>query len=904
MQIFNLLNNMKVFTKILSGYVIALILMVTIGSIGLYQLHKINQVVTNLADNLAKEQHLVDTMTANIMAVRFYANEYIRNQHDDDLDSLHQALDSFETLLIDTKEHVIYPERVELLNNIQTGIQSYKSQFEQIIEHINTRKKVISEILEQQGPLAEEKLELVSKLAVENNNTPLLDASEYTQHHFLLMRLNASKFLEKGEPHWLNAFDMDYKLTKEGFVKLHKFEMDDNIHEIEEQAKTAVELYYQTFQKLKISFVAQQEIIEQKLNAIGPQLKQYAVEMSDSIEADFKAQNQLTHELVKQTDVILYTIMAIAVILSLFFGYLVSSGIMKQLGGEPTLVADIAKRIAEGDLGTQLTTAKKATGLLASMQHMQMQLQERIDEDRRMTQEAFRINSALNNATTCMLITDKNYRIIYLNDAAKRLFSTEANHIRKDLHNFHADHLLGANMNNFHKNPEHQRQLLNQLKGTHHSRVVIGGVTLDHVITPVVNEHGERLGMVVEFTNKTLEVATEQEINKVIQAASEGNFERRINLEGKVGFFKTFSESLNQILEFTYYAIEDTMRMFSAMSKGDLTQTIDREYTGTFEKLKNDANETVSQLTEIITSIHETSTLVNTAANEISKGNLNLSQRTEEQAASLEQTAASMEQMTSTVQQNADNARQANQLAIGARDQAEKGGEVVNTAVRSMAAMTESSKKVADIIGVIDEIAFQTNLLALNAAVEAARAGEQGRGFAVVASEVRNLAQRSATAAKEIKELIRDSVNKVEEGTKLVNQSGETLTQIVTAVKKVSDIIAEIAAASQEQSSGIHQVNKAISQMDEMTQQNAALVEQAASASEALMEQANNLKDKVAFFNIGTASLMAIEAMNSNYMRSAMPTKAASSKTTAYSEPTQQHPIDHDYDHDSDWEDF
>ena len=208
-------------------------------------------------------------------------------------------------------------------------------------------------------------------------------------------------------------------------------------------------------------------------------------------------------------------------------------------------------------------------------------------------------------------------------------------------------------------------------------------------------------------------------------------------------------------------------------------------------------------------------------ADEISAGNANLSQRTEEQSSSLEETASSMEEMTTTVKQNADNAAQANQLALAARDQAEKGGTVVSQAVSAMAGINEASKKIADIIGVIDDIAFQTNLLALNAAVEAARAGEQGRGFAVVASEVRSLAGRSATAAKEIKELIQDSVRKVEDGSVLVTQSGQTLEKIVASVKKVSDIVAEIAAASREQSSGIEQVNRAVMQMDELTQQNA-----------------------------------------------------------------------------------
>jgi methyl-accepting chemotaxis protein len=241
---------------------------------------------------------------------------------------------------------------------------------------------------------------------------------------------------------------------------------------------------------------------------------------------------------------------------------------------------------------------------------------------------------------------------------------------------------------------------------------------------------------------------------------------------------------------------------------------------------------------------------VRTGADEISRGNLDLSQRTEEQASSLEETAASMEQMTSMVKSNADNAAQANQLAAAAREQAERGGKVVSSAVAAMREINVASKKIADIIGVIDDIAFQTNLLALNAAVEAARAGEQGRGFAVVASEVRNLASRSAGAAKEIKILIQDSVAKVSDGTRLVDDSGKALGEIVTGVKKVTDVMAEIAASSMEQAAGIEQVNKAVTSMDSVTQQNAALVEQASAAAHTLTEQAANLTELIARYRL------------------------------------------------------
>jgi methyl-accepting chemotaxis protein len=280
------------------------------------------------------------------------------------------------------------------------------------------------------------------------------------------------------------------------------------------------------------------------------------------------------------------------------------------------------------------------------------------------------------------------------------------------------------------------------------------------------------------------------------------------------------------------------------------------------------------KLGEIVQGVRNAAGTVGDAADQLTQGNDDLSQRTQEQAAALEETASSMEQMTSTVRRNADSARQANALALNARNQAESGGSVVTRAVSAMAEINESSRRISDIIGVIDEIAFQTNLLALNAAVEAARAGEQGRGFAVVASEVRSLAQRSATAAKEIKDLINDSVGKVKAGSALVEASGQTLHQITTAIKQVSDIVAEITTASEEQSSGIQQVNHAVTQMDTTTQQNAALVEEAAAASKAMQMQARELIESIAFFRIAGHSAAPISS-SARASTIAMPSRSA-----------------------------
>lgn len=303
-------------------------------------------------------------------------------------------------------------------------------------------------------------------------------------------------------------------------------------------------------------------------------------------------------------------------------------------------------------------------------------------------------------------------------------------------------------------------------------------------------------------------------------------------------------------------AVDETQQVIESAKSGDLTRRVPLEgKSGAIASLCDGVNALMDKMTEVLLSVREAGETINTAAGEISTGNNDLSQRTEQQASSLEETASSMEQLSSTVKQNAENAKQANQLAAAASGVAVKGGEVVGNVVTTMSEINTSARKIEDIISVIDGIAFQTNILALNAAVEAARAGEQGRGFAVVAGEVRNLAQRSASAAKEIKELISDSVSKVQEGTRLVENAGNTMTEIVSSVQRVTDIMGEISAASSEQSAGIDQVNNAITSMDEVTQQNAALVEEAAAAAESLVDQAISLMEVVGNFKLkGTTS--------------------------------------------------
>ena len=469
--------------------------------------------------------------------------------------------------------------------------------------------------------------------------------------------------------------------------------------------------------------------------------------------------------------------------------------------------------------------------------------------------EVSRLQSAIDGATTALMICNADRVITFANPSVMALLENRLTELRKIFPKIDLNKLLGTCIDDFHKDPSHQAKILADVDNLpYRSQIQLLDLHFDLNASAIVDADGHYMGNLVEWKDITDQVNAENAIKTLITAAGAGQLEERIDTSDYSGFMENIAGGINSIMDTVLAPVQETIRVSGALSNGDLTQNMDGEYQGLFATLADALNDSVNKMAETVQEINDTSTSIGTAASEISEGNVDLSQRTEQQASSLEETASSMEELTSTVRQNSDNARQANQLAASSREQAEKGGSVIKEAIAAMLAISTSSKKVTDIIGVIDEIAFQTNLLALNAAVEAARAGEQGRGFAVVASEVRNLAQRSASAAKEIKELINDSGEKVKEGSALVDESGRTLEEIVASSKKVGDIISEIAAAGAEQTQGIEQVTKAVGQMDEMTQQNAALVEQAAAASESLDDQGKSLQRLMSFFEVGDES--------------------------------------------------
>ena len=525
-------------------------------------------------------------------------------------------------------------------------------------------------------------------------------------------------------------------------------------------------------------------------------------------------------------------------------------------------ITNILNQMSEGDLSGQIET--ELEGEFETLRlNLNGTLQSMFEQEQRAKEIAaanLRVKSALDNCQTNVMVADPDYNIVYMNETMVDMLRAAESDLRRDIPQLDANNLMGVNIDTFHKNPAHQRRMLDNLTSKFETDLDVGGRNFHLVVSPILDtENGNaRIGTVVEWGDETMEKAVEREVDDIVNAAIAGDFTQRISLDGKSGFMLNLANSLNALSENIAGVVDNLATVLDGLSQGDLTRRITAEYEGVFDRLKTDANQTSERLGGIVGEIKSAADEVANAAAEISSGTNDLSHRTEQQASNLEETASSMEEIAATVKKNAENAQQANQLSAGARDTAQKGGEVVGEAVQAMARIQDSSRKIVDIIGVIDSIAFQTNLLALNAAVEAARAGEAGRGFAVVASEVRTLAQRSSEAAKNIKELIEHSTQQVTEGVGLVNETGSSLEEILDAIRRVADIVAEIAAASGEQSVGIDEINTAMTQMDEMTQQNSALVEESAAAARSLQTQSATMHQRIGFFT--TDAMQAAQA--------------------------------------------
>ncbi len=552
-------------------------------------------------------------------------------------------------------------------------------------------------------------------------------------------------------------------------------------------------------------------------------------------EKEIHADNAVTAKTLETSFIV---VAAIAFILLVVTAVSSARAIVKPLGAITAVMA----RLARGDQDAEIPALDRGDEI--------GDMARSLSTIRETGVRAARVQTALDNASSIMLMANTGGEIIYVNGAARRYFSEMAPFLGGSFAALAQGDLEGRHVSAIYADGAAAGPRLAALDITAVDRTQIGSRKLQLTANPVVNEDGQRLGTVIEWADLTEMLAVEAEVAGLVDAAVAGDFSRRLDLSGKKDFMLRLGEGMNRWAETIATALGEVMGMMSALAQGDLSKRIGGQYHGDLARLKQDCNSTAVKLADTVGQTANGVEAIRSATQQLAGGSHDLSSRTEEQVASLEEMASAIRQLSTTIKQSAENAQQASTLALDARKSAEGGGGIATDAVAAMGRIEESSRRIGEIVGMIDEIAFQTNLLALNAAVEAARAGDAGRGFAVVASEVRALAQRSGQASKEIKTLIGSSGEHVRRGVELVNKAGTSLSDIVGGVKRVADIVAEIAAANQEQSTGVAEVENTVGLMEQVTQKNAQLVEESSNALSAVDQQTEELAALVRFFTV------------------------------------------------------
>ena len=454
----------------------------------------------------------------------------------------------------------------------------------------------------------------------------------------------------------------------------------------------------------------------------------------------------------------------------------------------------------------------------------------------RQRMEATRVRQALDEVSANVMIADAAGVIRYCNKSVLNMLKTAEADVRRDLPHFSADQVLGSNFDVFHKNPTHQRNLLSMIKSPHKVDIKVGGRSFNLTASPVFEADASRAGTVVEWVDRTAEVSVVQEVSSIVTGATQGEFDARINIEGKTGFFLTLTEGINRLLHVTEGNLNQVSEVLGDIAQGDLTKRIEGTYGGIFGRLQEDVNKMATQLVTTISDVMAAAEQLNSAAGQVSMTSQSLSQAASAQAASVEETTASLQEMAASIRQNSESASITDGMATSAAHEAVDGGAAVSKTVDAM-------KQIATRISIIDDIAYQTNLLALNAAIEAARAGEHGKGFAVVAAEVRKLAERSQVAAQEIGELAGSSV-------KMAEHAGGLLAKMVPSINKTSELVQEISAASGEQAGSVSQITTAMGHLNANTQQNASASEQLSATAQEMSAQAGQLQEMMRFFHI------------------------------------------------------
>ncbi|QCU89359.1 HAMP domain-containing methyl-accepting chemotaxis protein [Thiomicrorhabdus sediminis] len=757
---------------------------------------------------MARASVAIGRVQANMLMVRMNAKDYINNPVAQEVDEFNQYYLRTSDLLEEGKQILDDSKHLSVLDKISKDLSSYKQSFKQVQAYMQERNLLVGDKLDVIGPKMESVLTELMRQELQLGNVQASNEAAEVLRALLLARLYGAKFIQSNAEKDMQRVLKEFVVVSDKISLLRQYIDADHMEPLQQVEKMAEE-YAGYIKNLYQVIVNRNEVIEGNLDVIGPRVATMAenlkLELKEVQDTVGPAVQQNNEDTINSSMIAALAVVLISIVIAILLPRTINRGL--------TAIQIVLKKISEsGDFSIRSDAQRKdEIGIMGqAVNQLLKDMQAAIDDSNRVVQ-------AISKGDF-----EQHIDLELKGDLARL----------KDGINGSADTI---------KDTMQQLQTAMQQMSQGNFKVKIESDGMSGGFLDVVNS----TELTLESLNSTI-----ADILAIMAAMEQGQFNQRVTVEA-MGDLLDLKSSVNNSMDAIEAAISDITRVVVAQSQGDLTKTITGKYYGQLDTLKQAINASAQRLVEVIDNALQATTVVGSASDEVSQGAMDLSDRVQQQAASVEETSATMDEMNSAVQGNTENAREASQVAVDVSAKATQGANVMSKTIEAMNAIQESSHKIAEIVTLIDGIAFQTNLLALNAAVEAARAGEHGRGFAVVAGEVRNLAQKSAEAAKDIKNLIEESVVRIDEGATLAGESGQVLDEINASIETMTQMITHIATASSEQANGVGQVHQAINQIDEVTQQNAALVEETSAASLSMKEQADILQKEMSFFNTG-----------------------------------------------------
>ncbi len=853
-RVVNFWDNLSILNKFLLAFGLPVILMVTASSAIMFEFNKLNGELNSNDSSQALRLQQFESLTTEVNkgaeSLGFYLlskEEQYKNKYKVSLSIIQKRVNN----ILNAEAELLTPEmkaKLEALAAAFKKLGSYEEKFLLYATNDAENFPAIKYAEENINPLSREIMQLISQMLLsEEEEDASEERKEYSNNLFEL-RYVWNKIISEMRLYLafrsISAVENVNLYKEQAASLLNRLMQDEDLITFEqaeafEQLQELQQQYMDNFNTMKDihgsdKWRSDADLIRTDYSAALKRARALIASVIDLQRNLISEHEQLIKAKLNKNTTGFAAVIFSAVVAILFFAWLLARNISRHLAR----ISEVASRIAQKQFDNDIDTKRKDVigRMLHSLALMQSELSARLKQDAIAAAENERIKTALDNTSMCVTVNDEECHIIYMNASAKKMFKSIESRLQEVAPEFSADDMIGKDLSFLSDTPSLRNFDKLHVQGNEVLSINIADLYLDLSMTPVNDAAGNYLGAVVEWDNRSAEVQVENEIELIVESAAQGEFGSLVSVEGKQGFHYKLATGINQILDITTTSIKDVGSVLKALANGDLTRKVEEDYQGVFGELKDDVNETVDRLTQVISAVHHNADESAETSRKVSETAQRLGSGATEQADSLEKISSSMEQMSANISQSADNANQTESIARKAAVDADDSGKTVGDAVEAM-------KNIAEKIHVVEEIARQTNLLALNAAIEAARAGENGKSFAVVASEVRKLAERSQKSAAEISELSNTTVVVAE-------QAGEKLVELVPGIQKTAELVMEISGASREQDTGATEINGALQQLDRVIQQSAISAGEMAASAERLSRQASAQREAMVFFKL------------------------------------------------------